>query len=1377
MWLATLCYFCFALIFLSLRYAILPQIENYRGDIEQMLSASLNLPVEIERIDTHWHGLLPHLGLRGLQIHDKQGRPALGFDNVEADVSWTSLLHFGLRLHRLEIVSPSLTIRRDAQGRIFIAGLQLNTAATDDNAFPEWLLAQKRIVIRDARILWQDELRGAPPLELQHLNFHLQNDGSRHRFGFTADPPRALAARLDIRGDFKGSDLAALDSWQGETYAELDYADLAIWRQWVDYPIELPQGSGGLRLWLGIAQKQLKSLTADIALGNVRVRLAPDLPLLDLQYLKGRLSGKRDGAGLEIGARQLALQTRDGILVEPNDFLLRWHAPRVSSAPSALASALPAAFQSASVAYGDFTANGLDLDALARLAAHLPFDAETRQRLAAVAPHGKVFDLKASWTHQAAAPGSATSGMQISLAHLDKFGLSTRFERLGMQPQGGVPGFEGLSGSIEGNEQGGTLRIASQHAALQLPEVFAEPRIELARIDALINFKRLRKDDAQGADGLEVSLEQLNFAAQPAAGSVSGRYVLHGANSGPGEIDLNARLTRAEASSVWRFIPLVVDRSVRDWLQVSILSGSSDDTTLRLKGDLARFPFDDGSGIFEVKGKFQNASLRYAPDWPQIDHINGELEFVGKRMLIQGNRGTLYGVTLSDVKAQIADLSVTDVALQVTGQAAGPTGDFLRFIEASPVGASIDHFTEDMSAQGNGALNLKLTLPLNHLETSKVEGSYQFAANKLQIDNDLPLLGDVNGRLQFTGDGLKAERVRATLLGMPMVVDVKTVGNGAVAVSADGQLNISELRRQFAHPLLDHLSGNSPWHGSVQVRKKQAEVLIESKLQGISSSLPEPFNKSFNDVLPLRFERKQLQTTGAAPAPAAATLTAVGVPRDQIDATLGHVLTARFLRRHEGERAEKTVWERGVIAVGEPPALPDKGLTLAVNLKKIDADLWRSLLGRRNGANGSDVPAAAAATPDSGDSLLLPTAIVLKTSELIVFGHRLQDLEARAYNLRDGVLGGWRADLRSRDLNGELIWRGQGSGRLTARLKQLSIDDGSAASAVAGADEAVSVEQMPGLDIEVDQLLMRGRPFGKLKLLADNRDGAWDARLDIENDDGKLSGTGKWRPSMTQPDTQLKFSLTAKHLEKLLGRVGYPDVLRRGRATLEGQVAWNGAPFAIDYPTLSGNLKVDAANGQFNKLEPGVGRLLGILSLQSLPRRITLDFRDVFSEGFAFDSISGQVSATRGILSSQDLQILGPAAKVLMSGSVNLPRETQNLKVRVQPAVGESLAVGAMLAHPAAGALAWIAQKILRDPLDQAFAFEYAVTGSWADPKVEKLSGPQPQPGAPLPSPAIPAPVAPVSPSLPAAPIVPSPAVAPAPALSQSSLTQEAATP
>ena len=151
-------------------------------------------------------------------------------------------------------------------------------------------------------------------------------------------------------------------------------------------------------------------------------------------------------------------------------------------------------------------------------------------------------------------------------------------------------------------------------------------------------------------------------------------------------------------------------------------------------------------------------------------------------------------------------------------------------------------------------------------------------------------------------------------------------------------------------------------------------------------------------------------------------------------------------------------------------------------------------------------------------------------------------------------------------------------------------------------------------------------------------------------------------------------------------------------------------------------MALEVAQGQFLKIKPGAGKLLGLISLQSLPRRITLDFRDIFSEGFAFDSIEGRLSLQNGTMRTDRLQIDGPAARVLMRGETDLKRETQRLNVTVQPELGGTAALGVALINPVAGVATLLANKILRDPLGQMFSFDYLVTGTWDDPKVEKLS-------------------------------------------------------
>lgn len=1290
-WAATLGYFAFALLLLALRYAILPQIESYRSDIEQMISTAVNRPVGIRRIEAGWAGLHPALTLEGFEIRDTQGRPALGFDVVEAELSWSSLWHFQLRLARLEINSPTLLLRRDRTGRLFAAGLEITPQPNDQDDFADWLLAQDRVIIRDATVTWQDELRKAPPLELKHLNFQLDNGFSRHRFGFTADPPRQLAARIDIRGDFKGRNLAELEDWKGEAYAELDYADLAAWRSWVDYPVTLPQGSGALRLWLGFAHRQLLTTTADVRLADVRLQLRRDVPELDLVLLEGRVTGRRLEGGFEAELKHLTLATRGGVSLPPIDLTLAWQGATANRPP-----------------HGRASANGLDLAAMADLAAHLPLEAATRAQLARHAPRGLVHDLELDWKGVPEASGMPPS-----------WSIKGRFEGLGLTALGPVPGLSGINGHIDGNEKGGSAQLNGQRAAFELPTVFADPRLEMEAFAADLDWK-------SATDGLQVKLNEATFHNKDAAGDVRGSW--RALPEGPGALDLDARLTRGNGFAAWRYMPLAVGDHIRDWLRQAISGGKATDTTLKLRGDLRQFPFRDGKdGIFEVRGKFHEANLRYAEGWPEITDIEGDLLFTGQRMLIMGKSGKIFGVGLREVRAEIADLEQTDELLTVSGKAAGATSGFLRFLESSPLGERIDHFTKGMQAEGNGELDLKLSLPLSRLGNTRVDGNFRFDANRLTVDKNFPPITDVRGILRLSADQIEARSLRGLLLGNPLSVDVKTTGDGAVQINAAGDYSVAALRQQLPDAaVLNHLAGSVKWTGGVRIRKKSVDIKLSSNLVGLSSSLPEPFNKSAADAMPFSFERKLLPDAAArdgkkedaahtdtrnAPAKALAAASPSSVPgpaQDMLDVSIGNAWRMHVVRRLDGDQPVIT---RGVVEMGDVnPGLPERGLLIVVDLPRIDIEAWRNFWPKQSSAGAQGGP-------------LLPTLPALlfdvRTAELAVRDRSFHDVHANGSHAQGA--SSTRFDLKSRELVGNFEWDSVGSGKLTGHIGQFSIPESAATPAVLQAKASEFIDHFPALDLTVDQLSFKDRPLGTVHIVAENKDAYWNARIAASNDDGTLESAVRWRLGATEPDTRVEFKVDAKSIGKLLARVGYPDTMRRGSANLSGTLSWNGSPFTIAYPTLGGSLKLDAADGQFVKLEPGVGRLLGVLSLQSLPRRLTLDFRDVFSEGYAFDSIGGQFTVTSGIMATRDLQIQGPSAKVLMSGTVDLAGETQDLKVRVQPAVGNTIALGAMIANPVAGAVVWAAQKLLQDPLDQAFAFEYAVTGSWADPKVEKI--------------------------------------------------------
>ncbi len=1276
-WAFWLVYFAFIVLVLGLRYAVLPHIEDYRTDIERLSSTALGQTVSIGRIEASWEGIYPDLALFDVRVADAAGRPALAFSRIEAVLSWWSVPSAQLKLRLLRIDEPTLHLRRDADGHFFIAGIPLSQEQ-GDNDVSDWVLTQKRIRIRGATLVWEDELRNAPALVLEDLNFALDNNGRRHLFGLTALSPDELGSRIDLRGDFRGTDIEQIERWSGQAYAEIGYADLALWRQWIDYPVTLPRGRGALRAWLGFAQGGLRTVTADVALQDVSLRLAPDLPSLELEHVSGRIGASLLATGYEVSGRRVDLVTQaqseqksespGAIRIDPTDFKLNWQPSSSDGKPGA----------------GSVSVSTLDLGVLARLAECLPLDARWRQSLSDYAPRGRVSGLAATWK------GNADS--------LQAYTLKAGFDGLSLRAQGAIPGFSGLSGVVEATEKLGSVSLRSQQPTIDLPGVFPVPLIELDSLNAQAKWK-LNKGE------LEVQLARVEFAGKEAAGSAQGVYRSTG--EGPGYIDMTAALTRGDARAVWRYMPHAVGKGARDWLHESLLAGSSSEAKLILKGKLSDFPFlDKRKGQFLVTVKAHDAVVDYGKGWPRIEGVSGDLRFEGNGMTIEARRGSILGAQLTNTRVEIPDFDAPISTLIVQGKADGPTSEFLKFVNQSPVAERIDRFTEDMRASGNGHLDIGLVIPLDEakLGDSKIDGTYRFVNNEVTVDAALPPLTRVNGSVQFSGSDLRVPEINATLFGGPLKIKGGLQKDGKVLITANGSINVAQLRKQFDSPLLENVSGTTAYRGEVRINKRNADLVIDSTLQGLASAFPEPLGKAAGDSLPLRFEKKFLSS-----APAVKGNGVESPVRDQIGVTLGNVLSAQLIRR---KQRDGFVAERGAIAIGRPLQLPESGIALAVSAKQLDMDVWRLLLappGTRAATEASPVPAV--------------DLLNIKTENLVLLGRHYNDVDLAA----SSAFGVWKIRLSSRQANGDLQWDKEGGGKLTARLKQLTIDS----STTTNANEpppGEALKELPALDIVADEFSLGTRRFGRIEVQARNEGGVWQLnRIQATNPYGSLSGSGQWQIAGGKNRTQLDFKIDSSDVGKLLDRLGYPGTVRAGSAQFAGKIGWDGPPTALDYASLSGEMSLDAGKGQFVKLDPGAaGKLLGLISLQGLPRRISLDFKDVFSEGFAFDSIASKLVVQRGLMRTDRLQIDGPSARVIMRGEVDLKQETQRLNVNVQPELGGTAALGIALINPIAGVATLLAHKVLQNPLNQMFGFEYLVTGKWDDPKVEKVSGSEP---------------------------------------------------
>ena len=1235
-WMLLVAYFLFAAMLLALRHWILPKVAEYRSDVEQYASKVLGQRITIGAMDADWQGLRPELLLDNVTVFDHDGRAALSLPAVEATLAWTSALIGSPRFYSLVFDRPRLEIRRDEAGKFYVAGIELHAAQVGDAGIAQWVFSQREIVIRDASVSWDDKQRGAPLLELPGFNFVLRNGFLGHRFAFKAKPSAELASALDVRGDLDRLDAGDPGECVGQIYAELDYTDLVAWRRWVDYPFDIRSGQGGVRLWLNLRGKTSSELTADVALSNVTGRVARNTPLLELEYLRGRVgASQREGKEFEVFGRKLTLGTATGIVVPPADFRVHW-------APSG----------------GDLDADAIELAPLARLAEYLPFPHATRARLAATDPRGSVRDLKAAWTGDAEDP--------------QHYSVRGGFARLAARAHDRIPGFAGLTGRFEASEKGGNVALGSEGVAIELPGVVADSPLQFDSLAAHVSWKF-------APDRFDLAFDTLSFANSDIAGTLFGGFAR--GQGGAGVIDLTGNFFRADGRAVYRYVPLLPARVV-EYLKASIQGGHSSDVRLRLKGELAKFPFDEpGSGIFQIVAKVTDADFRYAEGWPRASGLSGDLIFEGKSMRIVASKGAVLGVRASSVRANIPDLFHGDVRVGVEVRAEDKTSDFLRFIAESPVTKALDGMTESMSAAGAGRLTLQLDIPIRNPEAFKLVGEYQLVDNEIKTDSDAPPFSNLNGRLEFTESGISARALSAKFLGGPATIAVATRADGTIAVSAHGTASPAQIPRFWgSEALLRRLSGAAAWQGTLTgARGRPLTLIVQSQLTGVAADLPPPLAKTAVEPMPLKVER----------------VISPGPPRtDTIKVSLARTVEAAIERKREGSAY---VVSRGVVSLNQPAALPDReGFSVTGSLPYVDVERWREVLG---GGDGTGSP--------------LSSALDLKIAALDVGGRRLNDVALRA-----GTSGSvWIANVSAKELAGDIAWRPEGRGRIVARLKHFSLPE-----ATPGKQEEIPARDLPALDIIADSLIVNDKNLGKLELVAVNQALDWNIeKLLLTGPESTLTVTeGVWQGRAQRPSVNLKkISLEVSDVGKFLERLGYPRTVQRGTAELTGNVSWAGNPQSIDYPTLTGHLDFKAYRGQFLKAEPGAARLIGILSMQSW---ITLDFRELFGRGFAFNSISGSATVTNGVLRTTDFQMQGPSAEASMGGEVDLNRETQDLHVRVKPSVGNSISsVLAVVVNPIWGLGAFILDKILKNPFGQALTFEYRVTGTWEKPVAERL--------------------------------------------------------
>ena len=511
------------LAWLTLQWGIVPRVAQWKPQIEARASAALGVPVTIGAIRVQSSGWLPLIELDHVVLAPRRtaldSGPALVLPKVHATLSARSLLGLEWRFEQLHVDGAELEVRRDARGRVFVAGIEVPAAADslvqDDNV-TDWVLAQREIAIRNGRVRWIDELHpDAPPVELTALDLVLRNGLARHQIRLDATPPSGTGARFTLQGDFMQPFLAQRSNWRrwsGTLYAELPHTDAAALRralpQLGTLPFELQSGEGALRAWIDVRDGHARGALADVALRDVELLFAGHEQVLPLQQLSGRVSAQRDGARLRIGAERLAFRSGDTDWPASRWALVLHDAPVGVAQPTHPPSGMPV-FDG-----GEFSADRLDIAALARLAAQLPLGQAVAHALTELSPRGQVQELVARWE----GPIDALRRYQLK-ARAD--GLAIAAAPAASAPQAlGRPGFQNATLDIDASESGGRARLALDKGTLSFPGLFDRPDIALDRFETRLTW-RITPAVGEAPSAIEFNLADTRFANADVQGELT----------------------------------------------------------------------------------------------------------------------------------------------------------------------------------------------------------------------------------------------------------------------------------------------------------------------------------------------------------------------------------------------------------------------------------------------------------------------------------------------------------------------------------------------------------------------------------------------------------------------------------------------------------------------------------------------------------------------------------------------------------------------------------------------------------------------------------------------------------------------------------------
>lgn len=890
-------------------------------------------------------------------------------------------------------------------------------------------------------------------------------------------------------------------------------------------------------------------------------------------------------------------------------------------------------------------------------------------------------------------PHGVLSDTQVLFKENEVNYILTRFNQMGWNSFKNIPQVENLSGVLNWQPEEGRLELDSENTTIKV-EGYPEQQLEL--FNGAFDWKNL-------SNGLRISIERLILSKSDLTISTQG-FIDQVAKNSVGTIRLDTEFSGKNLQQWIAFIPeKYLKPKLYEWLTKDVKRIANASGKIKINGLASDFPFDNNNGEFSIISHASGGELFITSKWKLIKDLEGYIRLNNRNLDIDVIHGDFHGVPVNQMNLRIDDIGKDKEILLVHGIIHGSAQKMMNFVMSSPLKEKLNTLNR-LASEGLVLLNLRLEIPLYPENiTNLVRGDLTFENNTIFVKHQVGALkvDDLKGDLSFDEEGITHSALTASAFGLPLNIKIQSVKTPQpeTSVLVEGECSVDSLKNQLNIPILSVLKGVFSVNAQIKITDDPNDMdnmLLKSNLQGLAINLPVPLGKEFNTQLPLEV-KLDFNTKKAI----------------RLRANYNNRLSTDILLS-ENKGAFK--FKSGQIRLGSANAIyQDKpGLAIVGSLDGFDLQEWKKVYDKFS-------------TSETGPSLFDNLRIInVKLGTLSVLKQQFDNMVVKAKILPDND---WAFSLSQKKIAADLTYH-PATNSLNGYVKYLHLSQFKQLEKNTEPPSNASPNQIPNLNLRIDNFSIGTKQIGNMTLKSQSSSERW--LIDycrIDSPFYQFNINGEWTKKNKINQSRMQVKLHFKDLAKSLELWEITPVVDAGTGDMSFDGGWQGSLYDFSLSKLNGTMYLQLKNGRITHLSPeteeklGLGKLLSILSLQTIPRRLKLDFSDLSHQGYSFDVFKGNFTIKKGIMNTQDSYIDGPVAYAGMKGDLDLVRHLYDLNLNISPHITASLPVVATIAGgPIAGLAAWVANKIINKSMQKITGYTYKISGPWNQPIVQQLS-------------------------------------------------------